>query len=58
MKVYAMTDVGRVRPINEDSCYTPEAGERFCAVADGMAVRLVFDKAEPGYTDGEITYQA
>ena len=36
MKVYAMTDVGRVRPINEDSCYTPEAGERFCAVADGM----------------------
>ena len=36
MKVYSMTDVGRVRPINEDSCYTPAAGERFCAVADGM----------------------
>jgi protein phosphatase len=36
MKVYAMTDVGRVRPINEDSHYLPEPGERFCAVADGM----------------------
>lgn len=36
MKVYAMTDVGRVRPINEDSHYLPQAGERFCAVADGM----------------------
>lgn len=36
MKVYAATDVGRVRPINEDAYYVPEAGERFCAVADGM----------------------
>ena len=36
MKVYAITDVGRVRPINEDSLYLPEPGERFCAVADGM----------------------
>ena len=36
MKVYAMTDIGRVRQINEDSCYMPEPGERFCAVADGM----------------------
>ena len=36
MKVYAVTDIGRVRPINEDSYYAPEAGERFCAVADGM----------------------
>lgn len=36
MKVYAMTDVGRVRPINEDSHYLPQAGEHFCAVADGM----------------------
>lgn len=36
MKVYAITDVGRVRPINEDSFYLPEPGERFCAVADGM----------------------
>ncbi|MBQ9951301.1 MAG: Stp1/IreP family PP2C-type Ser/Thr phosphatase [Clostridia bacterium] len=36
MKVYAMTDVGRVRPINEDSFYLPQENERFCAVADGM----------------------
>lgn len=36
MKVYAITDIGKVRPINEDSYYAPEAGERFCAVADGM----------------------
>ena len=32
MKVYSMTDIGRVRPINEDAFYTPEAGERFCAI--------------------------
>lgn len=36
MKVYAITDVGRVRPINEDSYYLPKEGEQFCAVADGM----------------------
>ena len=36
MKVYAITDTGRVRPINEDSFYVPAEGERFCAVADGM----------------------
>ena len=36
MKVYSMTDIGRVRQLNEDSCYQPEGGERFCAVADGM----------------------
>lgn len=36
MKVYAITDVGKVRPINEDSYYMPREGERFCAVADGM----------------------
>ena len=36
MKVFSMTDIGRVRPINEDSFYNPEPGERFCAVADGM----------------------
>ena len=27
------------------------------AVADGTTIRLAFDKAEPGYTDSEITYQ-
>ena len=36
MKVYGITDIGRMRPINEDSYYLPQAGERFCAVADGM----------------------
>lgn len=36
MKVYAITDIGRMRPINEDSYYAPQPGERFCAVADGM----------------------
>ena len=36
MKVYAITDIGRMRPINEDSYYLPREGERFCAVADGM----------------------
>lgn len=36
MKVYARTDVGRVRPINEDSHCLPMDGEKFCAVADGM----------------------
>lgn len=36
MKVYAITDIGRMRPINEDSYYLPQSGERFCAVADGM----------------------
>lgn len=36
MKVYARTDVGRVRPINEDAFYLPKEGECFCAIADGM----------------------
>lgn len=36
MKVYAISDVGKIRPINEDSYYLPAGDERFCAVADGM----------------------
>lgn len=36
MKVFARTDVGRVRPINEDAYYLPMEGECFCAIADGM----------------------
>lgn len=36
MKVYVRSDVGLVRPINEDAYILPEAGECFCAVADGM----------------------
>ena len=36
MKVFVRSDVGRVRPINEDSYYLPGEGESFCAIADGM----------------------
>ena len=36
MKVYAITDIGKARPINEDSFYLPRENEPFCAVADGM----------------------
>ena len=36
MKVYAQTDIGPVRELNEDSYYSPVEGEDFCCVADGM----------------------
>lgn len=36
MKVFARTDIGRVRAINEDAFYLPAGGECFCAIADGM----------------------
>lgn len=36
MKVFAKTDIGRVRSLNEDSLYLPQESENFCAVADGM----------------------
>ena len=36
MKVYALSNVGKVRPLNEDSFYAPAPEERFCCVADGM----------------------
>ena len=36
MKVFAQTDIGKVRALNEDSYYLPREGEHFCAVADGM----------------------
>ena len=36
MKVFVRSDIGRVRPINEDSFYLPAEGEQFCAIADGM----------------------
>lgn len=36
MKVFAKTNIGNVRPINEDAYYVPAETERFCAVADGM----------------------
>lgn len=36
MKVFAKTNIGNVRPINEDAYYAPTEAECFCAVADGM----------------------
>ena len=36
MKAFAQTDIGRIRPLNEDSFYLPVEGELFCAIADGM----------------------
>ncbi len=36
MKAYGVTDIGKLRKINEDFYYLPEASERFIAVADGM----------------------
>ena len=36
MKVYARSDIGPVRALNEDSYYAPAEGENFCCVADGM----------------------
>ena len=36
MKSYGATHVGRVRAVNQDAYYLPEAGESFAVVADGM----------------------
>lgn len=36
MKVFVRSDIGKVRPINEDAYYAPAKGECFCAIADGM----------------------
>lgn len=36
MKVFSVTDKGRVRQLNEDYYYLPVKGEHFAAVADGM----------------------
>lgn len=36
MKVFVRSDIGKVRPINEDAYYAPAGDERFCAIADGM----------------------
>ena len=44
MRYFVQTDVGKVRPLNEDAYYLPAAGERFCAIADGMG----------GHNAGEI----
>ena len=36
MRVYALTDIGSVRAVNEDSYFVPASGEQYCCVADGM----------------------
>lgn len=36
MKVYALTDIGSVRAVNEDTYFVPAPGELYCCVADGM----------------------
>ena len=36
MKVFVRSDIGKVRPVNEDAYYLPQQGEQFCAIADGM----------------------
>lgn len=36
MRVFAFTDIGNARAVNEDSYYAPAKGEKFCCVADGM----------------------
>ncbi len=36
MRVYALTDIGSVRAVNEDSYFVPASGERYCCIADGM----------------------
>lgn len=46
MKIYAKTDIGLVRQINQDAYYISEENDRYklCILADGMG----------GYTGGEI----
>ncbi|MDO4547269.1 MAG: Stp1/IreP family PP2C-type Ser/Thr phosphatase [Clostridia bacterium] len=36
MKTYGLSDIGKIRPVNEDSYYLPKDGEKFAIVADGM----------------------
>lgn len=36
MRVYALTDIGSVRAVNEDAYFVPASGELYCCVADGM----------------------
>ncbi len=46
MKIYAQTDIGLVRQVNQDAFYISEENEKYklCILADGMG----------GYTGGEI----
>ena len=45
LKVYALTDKGRVRLINQDAFYQPRPGETFAVIADGMGGHQAGDVA-------------
>lgn len=45
MKVFALTDKGRVRSINQDAFYQPRPGETFAVIADGMGGHQAGDVA-------------
>ena len=45
LKVYALTDKGRVRSINQDAFYQPRPGETFAVIADGMGGHQAGDVA-------------
>ena len=45
MKVFALTDKGRVRAINQDAFYQPRPGETFAVIADGMGGHQAGDVA-------------
>ena len=45
MKVFALTDKGRVRSINQDAFYEPRPGETFAVIADGMGGHQAGDVA-------------
>ena len=45
MKVFTLTDKGRVRAINQDAFYQPRPGETFAVIADGMGGHQAGDVA-------------
>ncbi len=45
LKVFALTDKGRVRSINQDAFYQPRPGETFAVIADGMGGHQAGDVA-------------
>ena len=45
LKVFALTDKGRVRAINQDAFYQPRPGETFAVIADGMGGHQAGDVA-------------
>ncbi|MBR0463594.1 MAG: Stp1/IreP family PP2C-type Ser/Thr phosphatase [Clostridia bacterium] len=45
MKVVALSEKGRVRPVNQDAFYQPKPGETFAVVCDGMGGHRAGDVA-------------